>query len=117
MSKVFQEFYCNDCFGYILVTLNIDLNHTVKVVCPQCGRQHPRTIRDGRIYDEGSGGGPVEEICPTKSAYSKEPRTKKMTNSSSRNGEVIKSASDISERDPAAQALFNERWFEMFGGK
>jgi hypothetical protein len=120
--KVFQEFYCGECQGYILIKLNMALNHIVHVVCPNCGHQHKRCIQDGQIFEKGRESGMhVEELCPPKSAYSKEPRSLKMESatgySSKRDGQKIEKPEDINPRHPAAAAIFNERWFEMYGGK
>jgi len=116
-DKIWQEFYCNDCNGFIRVKLNMALNHGIQVVCPQCGRRHPRFIRDGVIVD-GGGSAASEEICPPISAYSKEAWTKKLQNTNcARNGEVIKEKDDlIPERSPEADQMIKERWFEIYGG-
>lgn len=113
MDRVWQEFYCNDCHGYILVKLNMALNHSVEVKCPNCGRKHPRTIRNGVIAEDVARGTP-EEICPPKSAYSKEPFSKGIR-PHSRTGNVINGENDV--RDPASDAIIKERWFEIFGGR
>ncbi len=78
-TRVYQEFYCNDCpppGGFIMAPLDVSLNHKVVVVCPKCGRKHPRKIQDGHIYDQGTDGEKVEEILVPKSAWSSIPRTK-----------------------------------------
>lgn len=120
--KVFQEFYCGNCQGYILVKLNMSLNHIVEVVCPNCQHHHKRCIHDGQIFEKGREQGMhKEELCPPKSAYSKEPRSVKMEKNNSyatkRDGQVIEKPTDITPRHSAAAAMFNERWFEMYGGK
>lgn len=89
------EFYCNDCFGWFLVNLNIHKRGDVVVVCPNCCREHPRTIRDGKVLASDVWGFKddddnryksnkimiyrtsnisVERIVPMKSAYSQKPR-------------------------------------------
>jgi RNase P subunit RPR2 len=114
-DKVWQEFYCNDCpdgGNYILVRLNLALkNYTVVVVCPMCGAKHHRTINEGRIVDDSKSGSVIEEICPPKSACSKESRTAKMF-ANARHGVVV-------EEDDAkaiTRAMLRERWIELYGG-
>lgn len=41
------EFHCNDCVGYFLVNLNVNWTGMFLFVCPECGREHPRTITKG----------------------------------------------------------------------
>ena len=76
-DAVTQMFYCNDCNGYIKVKLNMGLNYSVRVKCPECGREHPRTIENGMIVNDYSSNG-GEVICPPKSCYSKESFTDKI---------------------------------------
>ena len=113
--KIFQEFYCGECRGYILVKLNMALNHVVEVVCPNCDHHHLRNIMDGQIFEKGRMNGQYkEEICPPKSAYSKESRAAKPP---CRDGVKLEKAADLNERHPAAAAMMQERWFERYGGK
>jgi hypothetical protein len=115
MDRVWQEFYCGNCNGYILVRLNMAINHVVEVVCPNCGHKHLRNIVKGVILENGRhGSNHKEEICPPKSAYSKTPHTKKVP---SRDGTVIKKESDLDRANPASKAIIEERWFEIFGGR
>jgi len=114
-DKRWQEFYCNDCHIYIRVRLNMALNVGVVVVCPMCCRKHPRAIVDGQIKETGHSD-QNHEICPPKSACSKEPWTKFMrNNTSARDGVEIKE-SEIPPRDPASDAMIKELWFERYGG-
>jgi hypothetical protein len=81
------EFECNDCNGFFRVNLNLEIEGDFLFVCPQCGREHPRTIRKGemvgdpwdRFYPQGEGKRIArnnkekgERIMVPKSAYSKE---------------------------------------------
>jgi len=87
------EFYCNDCDGYFRVNLNLEIDGDFLFVCPQCGREHPRTVTkgdlamrtdvDARIYEGGEGarirrGGRegAEKIMVPKSCYSKKSQLK-----------------------------------------
>jgi hypothetical protein len=107
MGKIAQEFYCNDCDGFILVKLNINLNRRITVKCPNCGHQHPRSIKDGVIYESATGinGQEIDEIMPTKAAYSK---TSILATKSSRDG--ITPTTQVS---PEIMA----RWVERFGAR
>ncbi len=102
MSKVAQEFYCNDCDGYVRLKLNMALNQRVRVVCPNCGHQHPRELRDGVIY-ECYHSADAETICPPKSSYSK---TSLLAPKHSREGVRIDD-----QTSPELRLL----WFERFG--
>lgn len=127
MSRVWQEFYCGECKGYIRVKLNIELNHEVEVVCPKCGHRHRRVIRDGQIFENGRfTNEPKEEICPPMSAYQKEPWTKKMRTAHEKNdygarraAEVI-TADDVPKESSEEGSVFGflkQSWFERFGGQ
>lgn len=110
-GKVFQEFYCNDCHGYIRVRLNMEYDRAINVCCPNCPRKHPRYIKDGQIVERGAVDSPSEDICPTKSAYSKEPISKMMMkNKYSRDGVIINSSEDL-----VRDAMMRERWIELYG--
>jgi len=117
--RVWQEFYCNDCDGYIRIKLNMSLNFEIEVVCPECGRKHPRVIKDGQIFEKGSRFAEYrEEICPPKSAYHKEPWTKKMQKVSGYGGRrdgVVINKSDI-PKDNGAQFFLDSLWQERHGG-
>lgn len=113
-DKVFQEWWCGNCSTYIRFRLSMDWNRAVWVECPMCQHKHQRYIKDGRIQDDGrySNGNPVEDICPPKSACSKEPITKQMdiTRWGARDGVIIKS-----EKDLIRDNYFRERWIEIAG--
>jgi hypothetical protein len=114
-SKVFQEWYCGNCATYIRFRLNMDYDRTVTVVCPSCGHRHQRYIKKGQIVEDGrhSHGDPKEELCPPKSACSKEPITKKMKDDySKRDGAVIKSDADLIRDN-----FFRDRWVEIAARK
>lgn len=111
-KKVWQEFYCNDCDGWISIKLNVSINHSVQIVCPGpgCTRKHPRKIENGKIITGGGTYG--EEIYPPPSAYSKTPRAKGAFRGS-RDGIVL----EEDKRDPMADALIKKRAMELWGGK
>jgi hypothetical protein len=96
-----------------MVKLNMAINYSVAVACPMCGRKHERTIRDGVIFDGTKTENYKEEICPPKSACSKEPRAVKMK-AYERNGVVIKGSEDLAP-DPARDARMAELWIEYHG--
>lgn len=114
-DKVFQEFYCGNCENYIRMRLSMEYNRIVEVTCPMCGHMHKRCITDGVITENGrEAGSVVEQICPPKSACSKEPITKHMAKAKEfrerRNGAVVKSEADL-QRD----SFMMERWVELYG--
>ena len=130
--RVWQEFYCGECQGYMRVKLNMGLNFEVFVVCPKCRHEHRRIIKDGQIYENGRYGSDVkEEICPPMSAWSEDPWTDTMRKagkkySSRRDGVKIKDA-EVPERtipestlNPGAaeaHSFLAQLWFEKFGGR
>ncbi len=113
-EKIWQEFYCNDCDHYMRVKLNMALNISVKVVCPNCQRKHPRSIKNGIIVDDGCGSN-GEEILVPKSACSKESLHAKMRKNA-RDGLMISKEGDLNQRHPSSDAIIKERWFELYGG-
>jgi hypothetical protein len=111
-DKVWQEFYCHRCpdgGNYIMVKLNMALNYSVAVVCPMCGSKHERTVQNGVIFDRYKNGNFKEEICPPKSACSKQPRHSKIKRGA-RDGAVVKDKDDL-VRDSIMQQI----WMERFG--
>jgi len=116
MSRVFQEFYCGNCDGYFRCKINRGITYGVKLICPSCGHDHHRYIKGGIIYENGRESNfPVEEICPPKSSYSKEPYTEKMKKTknmwSKRDGIVIKI-----EQENTGSTFLRELWLEKSGG-
>lgn len=111
-EKVFQEWYCGECKTYIRFRLNMEWDRVVWVECPMCGHKHQRYIKEGRIVVDGRlEGSPKEDICPPKSACSKEPITKKLDEIKyTRDSVVIKSSEDLIRDN-----YFRERWIEIGG--
>jgi hypothetical protein len=114
VSRIWQEFYCGECEGYIDVKLNMSLNFEVQIVCPNCKHEHARCIRKGVIYEQGRGQSPVKDkIMPVASAYHKEPKTKKMLNAKDwgdrRDGVPV--------QQNTAREMLVELWYERFGGR
>lgn len=86
------EFYCNDCDGWFRVNLNLEIDGDFLFVCPECAREHPRTVAkgeltmktkiDSRILSGGEGGrvrrggNGKERILVPKSSYSKKSQLK-----------------------------------------
>jgi hypothetical protein len=86
----------------------------VVMVCPNCGRKHPRSIKNGQIIEYGSE--PFkEEILVPKSAYSKESLLSKMKRGE-RDGVIIGKDAELNLKNPAAEAILRERWLESYGG-
>jgi hypothetical protein len=53
VARTTVEFYCNDCpgGGYFVVNVNMAWEGTYVVVCPKCGREHPRKFAKGQMAD------------------------------------------------------------------
>lgn len=104
MSRISQEFYCNDCYGYFFPRINTAITAKAEIVCPNCGRKHPRWIHEGQVFDKApklKSDWPEQEILSPKTSYSKEPLTDKMKkkhNGEPRDGEVIADRSPLYER-------------------
>jgi hypothetical protein len=108
--KVVQEFFCNDCDGYSRITLDKAINMSVKIECPNCGRQHERHIENGLIYDKtmkSANWNIASIIIPMKSTYSKTAVLKK-SQFGMRDGLPL--------GDPAKD-LIQERWNEIYGDR
>jgi len=101
MDRVYQEFYCGERQGFIRVGIHQGLNHEFWFECPNCKHKHQRVIRNGQIFENGRfGNEPSFELTVPKSAYSKEPFTKKM-----------KEGKNYTDRRDGA--LMDERWLEI----
>lgn len=79
VERVTQEFYCassgGGCGGFVLVPINMSINHIVEVVCPKCGHKHKRMVKNGVLTEQGRDDhAPTEELCPTLAAWSKKAR-------------------------------------------
>lgn len=46
-----QELWCHDCERYVQFNLDMSLNGNHVLNCPNCGHEHCRVIRDGKITD------------------------------------------------------------------
>lgn len=118
IERVLQEFYCNDCDGYIVIKLNMAINRRIDLHCPNCNRRHPRVVDNGQIFERGGSNtavsGEVEVIRPMKSAYSKAPLTQRMR-------DAAKARKEKRYDDPRCAVLirsgemdefFRQRWKE-----
>ena len=128
MAKVAQEFHCHRCGGFFIVMISVGYDRDVKIACPgpNCGRQHPRRIKDGLIFEpQGRNENATEEIIVPKSAYSKKPFTAKMKKAvekaeyGPKRGGVKLETSDMAARDAqlASDAMKREIWLERYGSK
>lgn len=77
-ERIPQEFYCNECDGYFLANLNVHLNIKVTVICPNCGHNHNRVIKNGVILESFESFNRHEEIMCLKCTYQKTPYTSRM---------------------------------------
>lgn len=109
MATVLEEVYCHECKGYFRVTLNLALDYVVELICPGpgCGHKHRRCIKDGHIFEQGrDNSAVVEEILPTKAAYSKTPATQKMQ-------ELFNKTSMPRDGVPIPRPPMYDRWAEI----
>jgi hypothetical protein len=125
-EKVFQEMYCTisggGCGKYFTVKLNLAINQTVIMVCPNCGHEHQRCIENGVIKERGRFNNKVtEHIIAPKSSISDVPLTQQMKKAAGgcneRDGVVITDATPLVGRSAEADAIVRESWFSRFGGR
>ncbi len=106
MARVSQEFHCGNCSGYFVVRLNLGLNHEVEIVCPGCGHEHRRCVKNGLIFEAGRfKTDSKEKIRPTKAAFSKTPITDKMKKAQYGRDGVELSGATLDE--------YRQRWLEV----
>ena len=46
-----QELYCHDCGRYVQFDIDLELDGNHVLVCPNCGHEHCRVVKGGRITD------------------------------------------------------------------
>lgn len=47
-----QELHCHECGRYIQFPVDLSLNGNHVLTCPQCGHEHCRVVRGGRITSD-----------------------------------------------------------------
>lgn len=47
------EIYCHGCWGYVKFMIDDGCNGDYVVKCPKCGHEHRRSVKDGKIEDNG----------------------------------------------------------------
>jgi hypothetical protein len=47
-----QELHCHNCNNYVQFDIDLELNGNHVLNCPNCGHQHCRVVKDGKITDE-----------------------------------------------------------------
>ena len=47
-----QEIFCHGCSRFVQFILNFEIDGQYQIDCPNCGHEHFRVIRDGRITDD-----------------------------------------------------------------
>lgn len=119
VGRVLEEFYCatsgGGCGGFMCVRINKALNGVVEIVCPKCGHQHRRGIKNGVLQEDGRAHGTImEQLCPTLACWTKEathPESKRRVGDfrQERNAVVV-------EENPQSRRFLNERKFELWGG-
>jgi uncharacterized protein YbaR (Trm112 family) len=50
-DKQKQELYCHNCDHYVQFELDLSLNGNHVLACPNCGHEHCRVVKDGKITD------------------------------------------------------------------
>lgn len=62
---------CTDCGKVFVAKINFDLNGNHKILCPFCGHEHWRVIKDGVVTGDrwGSQNGPNRDV-PTERLWS-----------------------------------------------
>jgi Zn finger protein HypA/HybF involved in hydrogenase expression len=58
MSVERQELYCHNCGKYVQFNLDLSVDGNYKLNCPNCGHEHYRIVKDGKITDERWGQDP-----------------------------------------------------------
>lgn len=107
-GKVLHEFNCSNCSGFITVKLDEDLQGAHCVVCPSCGHEHYRIIKDGCITEDrapSSAKSYAIRICPTKAAYSKTSWESKMAERKTK------------LKDDGGKHFLNDAWKKMTGAQ
>ena len=60
MNKQHQELWCHDCENYVQFDIDVEQNGNHIIVCPNCGHEHCRVVRNGIItearWDRRNGG-------------------------------------------------------------
>lgn len=46
-----QELYCHECGGYVQLDVDVSLDGNHVLLCPKCGHEHCRVVKDGKITD------------------------------------------------------------------
>jgi hypothetical protein len=46
-----QELHCHACNGYVQFALDTSINGNHVLACPNCGHEHCRVVKDGKISD------------------------------------------------------------------
>lgn len=50
--KVRTEIDCHNCGGFFWWDYEDDINGNFKIICPKCGHDHYRVVRNGVVTDE-----------------------------------------------------------------
>lgn len=54
-----QELWCHACGRYVQFDMDPEADGNLSIICPNCGHEHQRVVKDGIITEErwGSSGG------------------------------------------------------------
>ena len=50
-NKIRQELYCHGCNQYVQFDIDVSLSGNHTIVCPKCGHDHYRVVRNGKVTD------------------------------------------------------------------
>ena len=51
MNKQRQELHCHACNQYVQFDIDVELNGNHVIICPNCGHEHCRVVRNGIITE------------------------------------------------------------------
>lgn len=55
-----QELHCHNCDNYVRFDLDLSVDGDYKLICPSCGHEHYRVVKDGNITDQRWGRDPSQ---------------------------------------------------------
>jgi len=47
-----QELWCHECSDYVQFNIDLSLNGNHVIICPKCGHEHLRVVKNGIITEE-----------------------------------------------------------------
>lgn len=66
MKKERQELHCHACYQYVQFDIDVEQNGNHVIICPVCGHEHCRYVRNGVItegrWDRRNGDGTITNV-------------------------------------------------------